>query len=54
MLLLDLLQDRASCGRLGYFVASTCFKTALSSSEQVVEPLGFLFQVTQPLALIDV
>ncbi len=32
ILLLHLLHDRASCGRLGYFVASPCFKTALSSS----------------------
>jgi hypothetical protein len=54
MLVLHLLHDWASCGRLGYFFASTCFKTALSSSEQVVEPLGFLFQFTQPLGLIDV
>ena len=32
ILLLHLLHDRASCGRLGYFVASPCFKTTLSSS----------------------
>ena len=32
ILLLHLLHDRASCGRLDYFVASTCFKTTLSSS----------------------
>jgi hypothetical protein len=37
-----------------FFFASTCFKTALPGSKQVVEPLGFLFQFTQPLGLIDV